>query len=92
MMAQLLGGMEGTVGMSSLTGRLVLDKSILVQGSELPIVRIMPLYSLFPSISPYLCKTSCPKHNVKLHNYALTITTTMWHVLMVKIPCIGYNL
>ena len=41
-----------------------------------PFVRIMPLYLLFPSISPYLCKTSCPKHDVKLHHYALTITTT----------------
>ena len=47
-----------------------------VKGVKLLIVRIMPLYPLFPSISPYLCKTSCPKHNVKLHNYALTITTT----------------
>ena len=31
----------------------------------------------FSSISPYLCKTSCPKHDVELHNYALTITTTI---------------
>ena len=30
----------------------------------------------FSSISPYLCKTSCPKHDIKLHNYALTITMT----------------
>ena len=30
----------------------------------------------FSSISPYLSKTSCPRHNVKLHNYALMITTT----------------
>ena len=37
MMAQSLGGMEVIVGMSSLTGGLVLDKSELVQGSELPI-------------------------------------------------------
>ena len=37
MMAQSLGGMEGIVGMSLLTGGLVLDKSELVQGSELPI-------------------------------------------------------
>ena len=39
-------------------------------------VRIMLSNPLFPSISLYLCKTSCPKHNIKLHNYALTITTT----------------
>ena len=32
-----LGGMEIVVGMSSLAGGLVLDKSKLVQGSELPI-------------------------------------------------------
>ena len=25
---------------------------------------------LFSSISPYLCKTSCPRHDIKLHNYA----------------------
>ena len=37
MIAQSLGGMEIVVGMSSLTGGLVLDKSELVQGSELPI-------------------------------------------------------
>ena len=36
-MAQSLGGMETVVGMSSLAGGLVLDKSKLVQGSELPI-------------------------------------------------------
>ena len=39
-------------------------------------VRIMPTYPSFSSISPIYCKTSCPKHDVKLHNYALTITTT----------------
>ena len=36
-------------------------------------------YAVVPSFSSnslYLCKTSCPKHNIKLHNYALTITTT----------------
>ena len=37
MIAQSLGGMEIVVGMSLLTGGLVLDKSKLVQGSELPI-------------------------------------------------------
>ena len=37
MIAQSLGGMEIVVGMSSLAGGLVLDKSELVQGSELPI-------------------------------------------------------
>ena len=37
MIAQSLGGMEIVVGMSSLTGGLVLDKSELIQGSELPI-------------------------------------------------------
>ena len=37
MMVQSLGGMEGIVGMSLLTGGLVLDKSELFQGSELPI-------------------------------------------------------
>ena len=37
MIAQSLGGMEIIVGMSSLAGGLVLDKSELVQGSELPI-------------------------------------------------------
>ena len=37
MIVQPLGGMEIVVGMSSLAGRLVLDKSELVQGSELPI-------------------------------------------------------
>ena len=37
MIAQSLGGMEIVVGMSSLAGGLVLDKSKLVQGSELPI-------------------------------------------------------
>ena len=37
MMAWSLGEMEGTVGVSLLAGRLVLDKSELVQGSELPI-------------------------------------------------------
>ena len=35
MIAQSLGGMEIVVGMSSLAGGLVLDKSELVQGSEL---------------------------------------------------------
>ena len=39
-------------------------------------VRIMLLHTHFPSISLYLCKTSCPKHNIKLHNYALMITMT----------------
>ena len=39
-------------------------------------VRIMPSLPSFSSISPIYCKTSCPKHDVKLHNYALTITTT----------------
>ena len=37
MIAQSLGGMEIVVGMSSLAGGLVLDKSKLVQGSKLPI-------------------------------------------------------
>ena len=37
MLVQSLGGMEIVVGMSSLAGGLVLDKSELVQGSELPI-------------------------------------------------------
>ena len=37
MIAQSLGGMEIVVGMSSFTGGLVLDKSELIQGSELPI-------------------------------------------------------
>ena len=37
MIAQSLGGMEIVVGMSLLAGGLVLDKSKLVQGSELPI-------------------------------------------------------
>ena len=37
MIVQSLGGMEIVVGMSSLAGGLVLDKSELVQGSELPI-------------------------------------------------------
>ena len=37
MITQSLGGMEIGVGMSSLAGVLVLDKSELVQGSELPI-------------------------------------------------------
>ena len=41
-----------------------------------PPVRIMPLLPSFSSISPIYCKTSCPKHDVKLHNYALMITTT----------------
>ena len=37
MIVQSLGGMEIVVGMSSLAGGLVLDKSELVQGSKLPI-------------------------------------------------------
>ena len=37
MITQSLGGMEIVVGMSSLAGGLVLDKSELIQGSELPI-------------------------------------------------------
>ena len=37
MITQSLGGMEIVVGMSSLAGGLVLDKSELVQGSKLPI-------------------------------------------------------
>ena len=50
MIAQSLGGMEIVVGMSSLAGGLVLDKSELVQGSELPInylfaSTLMPLTS-----------------------------------------------
>ena len=44
--------------------------------SDQQTVRIMLLYLLFSSISPYLCNTSCPKHKIKLHNYVLTITTT----------------
>ena len=36
---------------------------------------IIPPYAETPNF-PYLCKTSFPKHDVKLHNYALTITTT----------------
>ena len=39
-------------------------------------VRIMLSLPSFSSISPIYCKTSCPKHDVKRHNYALTITTT----------------
>ena len=39
-------------------------------------VRIMPSLPSFSSISPIYYKTSCPKHDVKRHNYALTITTT----------------
>ena len=41
-----------------------------------PPVRIMPSLPSLSSISPIYCKTSCPKHDVKRHNYALTITTT----------------
>ena len=37
MIVQSVGGMEIVVGMSSLAGGLVLDKSELVQGSKLPI-------------------------------------------------------
>ena len=43
---------------------------------DLGAVRIMPSHHSFSSISPIYCKTSCPKHDVKLHNHALTITTT----------------
>ena len=39
-------------------------------------VRIMPTLPSFSSISPIYCKTTCPKHDVKRHNYALTTTTT----------------
>ena len=39
-------------------------------------MRIMLSYPLFPSIFLYLCKTPCPKHDIRLHNYVLTITTT----------------
>ena len=50
MIVQSLGGMEIVVGMSSLAGELFLDKSELVQGSELPINHLfastpMPLTS-----------------------------------------------
>ena len=41
-----------------------------------PIVRIMLSLPSFSSIFLIYCKTSCSKHDVKLHNYALTITTT----------------
>ena len=34
------------------------------------LVRIMPSHPSFSSISPIYCKTSCPRHDVKLHNYA----------------------
>ena len=37
MIMQSLGGMEVSVGVSSLAGGLVLDKSKLVQGGKLPI-------------------------------------------------------
>ena len=79
MIAQSLGGMEIVVRMSSLTGGLVLNKSELVQGSELPInylfastpmcenYAVAPLFFLY---FPIYCKTSCPRHDIKLHNYA----------------------
>ena len=34
------------------------------------LVRIMPSHPSFSSIFPIYCKTSCPKHDIKLHNYA----------------------
>ena len=45
-----------------------------------PTVRIVLLYPLFPHFLPILFKTSCLKHNVKLHNYAL-MTTHITHGL-----------
>ena len=42
MIVQSLGGMKIVMGMSSLTGGLVLDKSELVQGSELPVRATLP--------------------------------------------------
>ena len=30
----------------------------------------MPSHPSFSSIFPIYCKTSCPKHDIKLHNYA----------------------
>ena len=58
--------------MKVLRGKYILVhvRATLPYCSQHDIVRIMPLYPLFPQISPYLCKTSCPRHDVKLHNYA----------------------
>ena len=36
----------------------------------------MLLYPLFPLFFLFIAYTPCPKHDVKLHNYALTTTTT----------------
>ena len=52
------------------SNKTLLD-NLIILWTQIPIpVRIMPSYPSFSSISPYLCKTSCPKHNIKLHNYA----------------------
>ena len=42
-----------------------LDRSVLCEN-----------YAVVPPFFLFNCKTPCPKHDVKLHNYALTITTT----------------
>ena len=53
MMTQSLGGMEGIVGMSLLTGGLVLDKSELFQGSKLSIDYLFAITS-YASFQQYL--------------------------------------
>ena len=45
-------------------------------GLSLRVWELCCRYPLFPQFLPIYCKTSCPRHDVKLHNYALTITTT----------------
>ena len=39
-------------------------------------VRIMPISLSFSISFQFISTIPCPKHDVKLHNYALTITTT----------------
>ena len=41
-----------------------------VENIPLACVRIMPSHPSFSSIFPIYYKTSCPRHDVKLHNYA----------------------
>ena len=43
---------------------------MLVPIDEEEAVRIMLSHPSFSSIFPIYCKTSCPRHNIKLHNYA----------------------
>ena len=71
MIAQSLGGMEIVVGMSSLTGGLVLDKSELVQGSKLSIKYLFTLTPVPLTSNVYHVGQSINTISRHCENYAI---------------------